>query len=203
MGGLGSGRWWRWDSKATTEGQQRVDIRWMKQQGFLKPGKMGSISWSCRGERTGSVSFRIDTNQMVLDYRHRLRSGEWGPVQQKISFDWTPCFFGGYRYWFLCPRCWKRVAVLYGVGKYFFCRHCYNLTYTTQQEGPIDCIGRKARKIRARLGASTDLFALMPFNLPKPKNMHWKTFNRLFEEADDATHHFWLVIGRWLGIYDK
>jgi hypothetical protein len=33
--------------------------------------------------------------------------------------------------------------------------------------------------------------------------MHQKTFERLQEAANDATHHFWLVMGQWLGIVVK
>lgn len=198
MGGSGSGQWYRWDSKSTTESQHRVDIRYLKKQGLLKPGIGGSLSWSCSGEQTGSIRYRMESGHLVLEYRHRSPGGDWEPVEQTISFDRTPCFFGGHRKWFLCPRCLKRVAILYGGGKDFFCRHCYDLTYSSQQEGTIDRIGRKARKIRARLGASTDLFA--PVSCRKPKGMHQKTFLRLREEADNATNHFWLAMGRWLGI---
>ena len=41
-------------------------------------------------------------------------------VDQVIPFDHTRCHFGGFRLWFLCPRCRRRVAILYGAGKYFF-----------------------------------------------------------------------------------
>jgi hypothetical protein len=43
---------------------------------------------------------------------------------------------------------------------------------------------RKVRKIRERLGASDNL--LEPV-LYKPKNMHQKTFERLRDEADQAS----------------
>ena len=43
MGGSGSGSWHRWDSKATTESQLRIDIRWLKKQEYLRPGNYGII----------------------------------------------------------------------------------------------------------------------------------------------------------------
>jgi hypothetical protein len=50
--------------------------------------------------------------------------------------------FGGLRWWFLCPLtvngrpCNRRVGKLYlpPSGRYFGCRHCYDLTYTSCQE---------------------------------------------------------------------
>lgn len=56
----------------------------------------------------------------------------------------TNCYFGGKRYWFICPlvingkACEKRVGVLYKCGKYFGCRHCYNLTYRSRNKRPSE-----------------------------------------------------------------
>ena len=180
MGGLGSGSWYRWDSKTTTESQHRIDIRWLKKKGFLRPGNMGSLAWSRGDEQTGSINFNMEEGHMILNYRHRPHGGEWAPVEQEVSFDWTLCNYGGQRTWFLCPRCWRRVALLYGAGKYFFCRHCYGLVYSSQQESRPDRLMRKARKIRARLGAGNDLMEPI---LSKPKNMHQKTFYRIWQRG--------------------
>ena len=197
MGGLGSGSWYRWDSKTTTESQHRIDIRWLKRKGFLRPGNMGTLSWSRGGEKTGSIAFRIEDGHMILYYRHRPHSGNWEPVEQTVSFDHTPCNYGGQRKWFLCPRCWRRVALLYGAGKYFSCRHCYHLAYSSQQESRPDRLMRKARKIRARLGAGDDFMESILF---KPKNMHQKTFDRLREEAEQASELSFMIMAQRLGI---
>lgn len=196
MGGYGSGRWYSWGGKTTTESQHRIDIRWLKKQGYLRPGNVGSLSWSRGEEQTCSIGYRMEADRMILNYRHRPNGGEWEPVEQSISFDRTPCNYGGHRTWFLCPRCWRRVAVLYGAGKYFFCRHCHNLAYGSQQEGKVDRLLRKQRKIRQRLGASDDLFDSIWL---KPKNMHQKTFDRLRKEADHANNLSWQIMGERFG----
>jgi hypothetical protein len=49
--------------------------------------------------------------------------------------------FGGLRWWFVCPLtvngrpCGRRVGKLYlpPAGRYFGCRHCHDLTYTSCQ----------------------------------------------------------------------
>ena len=181
MGGYGSGN--RWDSKTTTESQYWLDIRWLKKQGLLLPSTMGLLSWSCRDKKIGTIVYIMEADRMVLIYRYRPHGGEWEPVEQAISFDRTPCNYGGFRTWFLCPHCRRRVALIYGAGKYFLCRHCYNLTYASQQEDEATRLIRKARKIRERLGASNDLMEPI---LLKPKNMHWATFHRLRREAEQA-----------------
>jgi len=197
MGGSGSGGWYRWDKKATTESQHRIDIRWLKKNGYLKSGISTSLLWSCNGEQTGSIGFETTTRGIILNYRHRPYGGNWEPVKQEILYDSTECHYGGHRKWFLCPCCLRRVAVLYGAGKYFFCRHCYDLTYSSQQESPPFRLLRKAQKIRKLLGASecTDY----PIT-DKPKGMHWKTFNRLKQEAYRASNHSWVYMREKYGI---
>ena len=153
MGGRGSGNWYR-DSKSTTGSQHRIDMRWLKKQRYLRPGTAGSLSWSRGDEQTGTIGFRMEHDRMILNYRYKPRGGEWEDVEQVISFDRTSCNYGGFRTWFLCPRCWQRVAVLYCAGKYFFCRYCYNLTYASQQVQRCDRLMMKARAIRERFGGS-------------------------------------------------
>jgi len=134
---------------------------------------------------------------MLLNYRYRLNGGEWEDVEQRIIFDRTSCNYGATRTWFLCPRCETRVAVLYGAGKLFLCRHCYDLTYRSQQEGVVDRMMRKQWKIRERLGASD---ALVDPILFKPKGMHQKTFDRLRNEESRASYLSALIMGQRLGI---
>lgn len=50
---------------------------------------------------------------------------------QTIPLTQTPCTFGGWRYWFLCPSCIRKVGVLYRkpMKRQFLCRDCHKLTY--------------------------------------------------------------------------
>jgi hypothetical protein len=193
MGGYGSGR--RWDAKSTVEEYNRIDIRWLKQQGCLRPGYAGSIEWSCNGSPSGSVGARMVGDTFVLAYNHRDRDGQWTPVEQTIQLSRSSCNYGGYRYWFLCPQCNARVAVLCRAGKYFLCRHCHNLNYASQHENVADRMMRKARKIRKRLEGDINLTIPVAF---KPKGMHWETFERLRREEEHANHLCWMIVGqRW------
>ena len=198
MGGYGSGCWYRWHTKSTTESQRRIDIRWLKKQEYLQPGISGSLTWSRGDKQTGSINFRMETNYMILNYCYRYQGGDWENVEQTVSFNQTLCNYGGHRNWFLCPRCLKRIAVLYGARKYFLCRHCYGLTYSSRQENKTDRLMRRARKIRERMGGSANLIDSFP---DKPKYMHWKTYWRLRERAELPTTLSWLIRGQQLGIH--
>jgi len=196
MGGYGSGRWYRWNSKKTAESQYRIDIRWMKKQQYLRPGKVGVLAWECGGKDTGSISFRMEHDRIILNYQNREKGGDWENIEDEIFFTWTPCNYGGRRPWLICPGCGRRVAVLYG-GKYYRCRHCRNLNYTSQHENKPDRLMRKARKIRKRLGASSNFFVHIH---RKPKNMHYKTYERLKRDADWARYQSLMITAEREGI---
>ena len=179
MGGPGSGNWYRWDKKSVTLEHKRLDIRLLKKQNGLKPGTLASISWSSNGESTGSIGYEIKENRMVLKYQHRKKEQDWEEVIEIVFFDQTRCHFGGYRTWFLCPKCERRVAILYGPGKYFLCRHCSNLTYESCNTNSVQRIFDKAYKLKKQLGGKSGLDYPIP---EKPKGMHWKTYNRIKHE---------------------
>lgn len=200
MGGMGSGRWYRWDKKTTTEEVHRVDIRYLHKQGLLRwPGSTGSLSWSCGGEQTGSIRYRVEQDRLVLMYRYRLHGEDWRAVEEHVWFDRTPCNYGGERLWFLCPHCGKRVAVLYGAGARFLCRHCCTLPYGSQNETYMDRMMRKARKVRSRLGASE---SLMEPIWEKPRGMHWRTFERLVRAEEEANQASTLAMAKQMRMFE-
>jgi hypothetical protein len=190
MGGVGSGNWYRFDKKTITGECHSVDVRYLHREGLLKPGRRFSLRSSRAEQETGSIRGSVMGNtkpeRITLLYRHRSGSGgEWEDVQEPISLDWTACNFGGERPWFVCPgaRCGRRVAVLYGAGKYFLCRHCYDLSYESQRENQMHRALRRAQAIREKLGGSANMTKPFP---EKPKGMHWKTYERLWWEHHEA-----------------
>lgn len=140
---------------------------------------------------------------MILSYRHRRGLGaEWEDVREPVSLEWTPCNFGGKRPWFVCPgdRCGRRVAILYGPGKYFLCRHCYDLRYESQREDKKDRALRRAQKIRQRLGGSANMMEPFP---DRPKGMHHDTYMRLCSEHDEAEVEHLASAREWLDKLQK
>jgi len=172
---------------------------------MLRSGSMGTLSWSCNGETTGSIRYSMLTDKMVLNYRHRQHGDDWQNVTDEVYLDETPCNYGGSRKWFICPTCRKRVGILYGPGKFFRCRNCYCLSYSNQSESKLDRLYRKARKIRRKLDIGSEWWG--PDNLSepifeKPKGMRWKTFERLSKAEnqlqEDIDYGFLMRFGRWM-----
>jgi hypothetical protein len=136
--------------------------------------------------------------KVILTYRHRSGPGEeWQDVQQPVSLSWTACNFGGERPWFVCPGagCGRRVAVLYGPGRYFLCRYCYDLVYESQRENEMHRALRRAQAIRERLGGNPNMTKPFP---ERPKGMHHETYWRLREEHNEAEMAQLVAMREWL-----
>lgn len=182
MGGPGSGRILRFNTKPTVERQTYLDIRWMKRQNGLIPGTSGTLTWSSNGNSRGAVNFEVAESCLILKYRYKEQSGVWEEVEQIIFFDQTPCNYGGHRKWFLCSRCERRVEILCGLqgpDKYFLCRDCHNLTYASCNTHPRKRLFSKANKLKRKIGVEPGIMDFIP---EKPKGMHHSTFYRIVRE---------------------
>lgn len=187
MGGRGSGRRYRGTTTTTIEDVKQLDLRYLKRHDLLRPGYVGTLSWSQGGDEIGSIGFRVTSTYLLLSYRYREYGNAWEDVEERVELAWTPCHYGGQRPWLRCPQCKRRVILLYDHGRRFLCRHCYGLTYASQHEIPIERLIRKAQKIRERLGADLSLFVSIE---KKPKGMHWSTFERLALQEEIANDGF-------------
>lgn len=88
-------------------------------------------------------TFPADPGAAAADYR--------------VALVTTPCHLGGRRWWFLCPllrrgrACERRARKLYLAGRYFGCRTCHDLTYTSTQQSD----SRVYRAVRTGWGPDT------------------------------------------------
>ena len=86
--------------------------------------------------------------------------------------------FGGVRWWLLCYTCRKCRDQLFMVDERFWrCRVCLGLKYLSQRLDPVDRLQYRGAKIMKRVGGDgTWLPGQRAW--PKPKGMHWSTFER-------------------------
>lgn len=178
MGGYGSGRR---GGRQTAEQCRSLNIAALKRGGCLKAGWRGGWCWTLDGQEQARVSLRAEKDRIVLDYNVHLFGGEWEPITQPVRITYSDCHFGGQRPYFLCPgvlsgtHCSRRVGKLFAGGRYFLCRHCYNITYSSQSEASHDRLLRRANKLRMALGGAPGTAHLIPF---KPKGMWQRTYDR-------------------------
>jgi hypothetical protein len=181
MGGSGSGNWYRYDSKTIAEHCCSIDVRQLSRWGYLKPWRRYPLKWD-----NGRIIV-VETRPGAIELFYVIPHNEQPPedVRTTVPLSWSSCNYGEKRPWFICPGkgCGRRVAKLYLADKYFLCRHCHNLTYSSRRQSKAFRLLDKAQKICQRLGANNcnDLC-----DTPKPKAMHWRTYERLVEEAQET-----------------
>jgi hypothetical protein len=155
--------------------------------------------WNSGGEKVASINVTTEPSRVILVYRARQSGGEWMDVEEPIQITHTGCHYGGCRPWFVCPEpaCGRRTAILILAGRYFLCRRCYALTYSSRREGRADRALRRAQIIRSRLGGSVALVDPFP---GKPKGMRWETYARFRCRAEKAEAELYAALGGWLTI---
>lgn len=201
MGGSGSGTWYRHGSKTKTNEVLSLSISYLRKSNILHTGYSGAITWSRNGVKSDAINIRTYENKVILSYNYKKSyETEWKHVDQEVKLTETDCNYGGVRKWFICPHCGCRAGVIYSAQKYFLCRKCNDLIYSSQCESEWDRHASKAKKIRKRLNAPDNLIETY---ILKPKYMRWKTYDRLIQqeryENTQATMQF---VARYGSEYD-
>ena len=139
----------RWNRKTTVEECRAIGVSDLRRLGVLRwEQRYWPITWQGKdGEVAASIGLEVEEGPgalMTLWFSYTVGK----PEEEKESLRYPvhlvsePCYFGGERWWFICPLvrggqpCGRRVGKLYlpTRGKYFGCRHCYDLTYRSVQE---------------------------------------------------------------------
>lgn len=89
----------------------------------------------------------------VLGWEFTLR-----PAGQAVALVATDGTVGGLRWWFACPDCGRRCAMLYRPPSrgLYACRRCARVSYRSQREGDADRLYRRAAKLYARVAVKTE-----------------------------------------------
>jgi len=203
MGGIGSGTWTRWPAKSVVERALTLDLYKLIKDGAFHPGQIssGSLTWTRpqSGEEIGSIGYSSDLRAMVsgsvrLHYHH-----DGSHVDHRVSLTTTRPYFGGVRWWFVCPVKGTRASKLHlpSGGDMFASRKAFRLAYRSQNETTRDRQLSKAQEIRRQLGGNASLCAPFP---DKPKGMHGTTYWRLRLKSERAEGASLLAMARRLGV---
>ena len=155
----------------------------------LKKYSIDSRDWC----RRGMLKPHAETTEVY--YRGKVRGFSDGVV----GVAWTSCTFGGYRGWFVCPRCERRVAILYHPD-ILACRHCYKLTFRSQRENARGREFLRLKRLRERLGWPG---GVMHGEYCRPKGMHHRTFLRLRFAYQKLAHKVLLGLDRESKVVDE
>ena len=153
------------------EDHRRLDVGALNRGGLLSGS--GTLTWP-DGSRVA-----VTGNGDCLKLIYVIDGKE---TQERVSISKSPVHLGGYRSWFLCPGCDRRIAALY-LAKRFRCRHCLDLRYASQRETPRFRAISRIQRVRKKLGGTGNLMKPRP---SRPRYMHARTYQRLLREEDEA-----------------
>ena len=171
--------WYHYNKKRTTKDLLELNISTLKKANFFQKNtiKDGALSWTMsygggEPEKIGGIhissNFIGENRYVTLIYTYKDQER----IDYKVQITTTRPNYGGERYWFVCPRCGRIVASLYG-DKYFLCRHCQNLTYKTQQIGFTSRMLERRNKYQDKVSKDGT----------KRRWIHWKRYHKLMDKA--------------------
>jgi hypothetical protein len=135
MGGFGSGAWCDvLNRKKSIEQCRILSSKQLRLAGLFSGVDNLRVGWR-------NASGRVLGEALIINNGGRLTIKDGG-LEYTVTLEQTACWFGGWRWWFLCPLskngiyCGNRCSKLYlPHGREFFgCRECYDLTYLSCQE---------------------------------------------------------------------
>jgi hypothetical protein len=125
-----------------------IDVDELRRAGFIgKPSK--TWTWWKPRDKIHSEGVRlVDWSDNSITLQN----------DQVLQIVWQPWHYGGRRASILCS-CGRRVRKMYAahVSGQWRCRHCWNLSYASQQAVPWDRLLTKTQKIRRRLGGALSI----------------------------------------------
>ena len=151
MGGYGSGRWGAHSKNCTVEDCLTLNLEKLVRERLLRGGlhSSGNLTWTTKatGKQVSACGYDLDTvnlNDSWLRLTYTVGSAK-EQVNYRVDLTTTKPRYGGLRWWLVCPLlingnpCRRRAGRVYlpPRGKYFGCRQCYGLTYTSCQESHI------------------------------------------------------------------
>ena len=150
--------------KAMVEESIKLSIYRLKKLNLLDGNHNTTMTWthSQTGHKSsvGVVVDVLDVDEPYVKLNYTLtnrNSGNKTDYDYAVSLVTTDCNFGGVRYWFICPLvrngvpCGRRVGTLFlsSGGKYFGCRHCYDLSYESRNECRLGRFGQLGYVLKA------------------------------------------------------
>lgn len=150
MGGYGSGRARRSDTRLTVEDCMSLSIVTLRKHGLLNGGMAGQrFTWRDeQGQVVSSINVVVDMAHEpnpIARFLYTVQiNGARREVGQRVVLTPTPTRNEGRRWWYKCPACNRRVGVLHlpPGEKFFACRSCHDLSYRSRWRRYKDTIAR-------------------------------------------------------------
>jgi len=132
---VGRGVFWK---KSTVEDSLRIDMKNFARDVDLTSFRTGYTYWESSFGQENRIGWQVNPEHSVrFIYTVTKVTGEKKSHDYEVLIETTPCNYGGVRWWFLCPICFRRCRILYQPPSQsvFACRVCHDLSYRSRQEG--------------------------------------------------------------------
>ena len=118
-----------------------LDVNILSREGLFRGGRGPKWDYECRNRKEGfrgGVYLTLTDSPHFDEFYLRVEEPGWlvdGPVNVRVIYQSHQ--IGRWRHWFKCPRCLKRVAMLFiPLGAFeLACRRCHRLVYWSQMRG--------------------------------------------------------------------
>jgi hypothetical protein len=148
------------------------DYHWLDKHGDVRANARITANMTKRID--GDHAARSGTMHIVASWKHQI-----------VQLVACPRHFGGWQWYFLCPRENRRVSVLWSPpGKRFFAGRASwgdQVAYLSQYHQRGARAHYMARKVCDRIGGpgASEVWEIPP----KPNGMRWRTYQRLSERC--------------------
>jgi hypothetical protein len=140
-----------------------------------------------------AIELELSPSESSVDYvlRRTIRDQAPDELALRLAVSSTALHFGGRRMWLHCmrPSCGARNTELFLDAPNLICRACAGVRYASHSQPKHIRLRVKADKIRTRLGGEPGHYSAVA---AKPKNMQWKTYDRLRCELEYYEEEFGL-----------
>lgn len=113
---------------------KQITITSLKRIGYLRSNAIvsGTYRWTRGGSPSGSINISVNVPDQYADLDYLC---DKKPVAYRVKLERIPAHFGGYNWYFICPKTGKRCSTLYGIGGMFLSRFAYpSAMYSKQTE---------------------------------------------------------------------
>ncbi len=144
-----------------------------------------------------------ESNRPHARLRHSIRTDDGAEVEYRVALTRSPCRFGGWRWWWICPNSGARVFKLFlpRGGRRFLSRRAYRLGYLSQRLSSLDRAHRAREKAERRLSWTDDG---EPCPAPGMRRRAFERFVARWEKAAERLDAEWeprtlRVVARLMG----
>lgn len=185
--GRGGSRWGagRKPRKIKAETLPSISVTALRKSGLFEEPCMVYFQMRGLGVESGTLEIsEVDRDDLQMGWKFRRNSSTIEGCQS-VNVIRTECHFGGDRRWLQCPRCDRKMGVLFLRLNLFACRRCQQVTYKTQSKDACDRAWTKQRRIEQTLGENNE----------KPTSMRWTTYCKKLNEISQCSlrRDLWLV----------